>query len=355
MHFPALDRIAQDFRYALRGLRNSPAFTAAVVLTLGLGIGANAAMFGVIDELMFRPYAYLRDPANVQRVYLRMPGRQRLLTRESFPYARYLDLEKWTTSFSQTAAFFPTTVAVGTGDAARERPIAAVSASFFDFFRRASGARSLFRRVPRTTIPSGANVAVLSYDFWQSEFGGRDVLGQSLQVDNIVCTIIGVAPAGFAGVADGSPPAVFIPITTFGAHQPGGSSVEYWRRYTWDWAEMMVRRKPGVTHRAGERRPHAGVHQEPRRRARDSLLHAARRSGRVRVAIAGALKTAAGPYPGLEARTLAVGDRRRGDRAASSRAPTSRISFSPARCADAARSRFVSRSASRAGDWPRSR
>ena len=93
---PWLDHLQQDLRYALRGLRRSPGFTAAVVLTLGLGIGANAAMFNVIDQLMFRPYRYLRDPETVHRVYLRLPGRDRLLTRESFPYARYLDLARWT-------------------------------------------------------------------------------------------------------------------------------------------------------------------------------------------------------------------------------------------------------------------
>src|SRR4029079_18531453 len=58
---PWLDHLQQDVRYALRGLRRSPAFTVSAVLTLGLGIGANVAMFGVIDRLMFRPYAYLRD------------------------------------------------------------------------------------------------------------------------------------------------------------------------------------------------------------------------------------------------------------------------------------------------------
>src|SRR3954470_5713135 len=102
---PWLDHLQQDIRYAFRGLRRSPGFTAAVVVTLGLGIGANAAMFNVIDQLMLRPFAYLRDPARVRRVYLRTPGRDRLLTNESFPYTRYLDLRQWTTSFSQYAAF----------------------------------------------------------------------------------------------------------------------------------------------------------------------------------------------------------------------------------------------------------
>src|SRR5690349_14190856 len=145
-------------RYAIRGLRRSPGFSAAVILTLGLGLGANAAMFNVVDQLMFRPYAYMRDPSSVHRVYLRMPGRMRLLTRESFPYARYLDLRNWTTSFSQTAAFFPTDAAVGSGDAVRKRPIVAVSASFFDFFDARPELGRYFVAAEDTT-PSGAFVA----------------------------------------------------------------------------------------------------------------------------------------------------------------------------------------------------
>ena len=85
---PWLDHLQQDVRYAIRGLRREPGFAAAVILTLGLGIGANAAMFNVIDQLMFRSFSYLRDPAQVHRVYLRLPGNQRLLTSESFPYTR---------------------------------------------------------------------------------------------------------------------------------------------------------------------------------------------------------------------------------------------------------------------------
>jgi putative ABC transport system permease protein len=299
---PWLDHAQQDVRYALRGLRRSPGFTAAVVLTLGLGIGGNVAMFNVIDQLMFRPFPYLRDPSSVHRVYLRMPGRDRLLTRESFPYARYLDLQRWTTSFSQYAAFYPTTVAIGSGDASREHAIAAVSASFFDFFDARPTLGRFF--VPADDVPpKGANVAILAHAFWQSEFGGRDVLGQQLQVDNLLCTIVGVAPPNFTGVADGVAPAVFIPITTYGGVQPGGSSVGYWQRYQWDWTEMMVRRKPGVADaQANADLTQAYIRSRDAARAVHSWMP---RTDAVRpLAIAGALKTAAGPYPGLEARTL---------------------------------------------------
>ncbi len=299
---PWLDHLQQDVRYALRGLRRSPGFATAVVLTLGLGLGANAAMFNVIDQLMFRPFAYLRDPAHVHRVYLRLPGRERLLANESFPYARYLDLQRWTTSLSQYAAFFPTVVAVGSGTSSRERPVAAVSASYFDFFD-ARPVRGRFFTAAEDTTPSGAAVAVLSHAFWMSDLGGRDVLGQTIQIDNIVCTIIGVAPPGFSGVAEGNPAVAYLPITTFGSHQGGRSSVAYWQRYVWDWTEMMVRRKPGVSvEQANADLTQAYIRSRAAARAIHSFMP--RTETERPVAVAGALKTAAGPYPGLEARTL---------------------------------------------------
>src|SRR5688500_14526998 len=99
------DQLAQDVRYAFRGLRKSPGFAAAVIVTLGLGIGANVAMFGVVDRLMFRPYAYLKDPETVHRVYLRRFDRGTLRTGGTGQYTRYLDIKKWTTSFSHSAGF----------------------------------------------------------------------------------------------------------------------------------------------------------------------------------------------------------------------------------------------------------
>src|SRR6185437_5564132 len=85
-HRAATDHAMQDVRYAARGLRRSPAFAVTVMLTLALGIGANAAMFGVVDRLMFRPVAYLRDPSTVHRVYLQTTARGHVYTTSIFPY-----------------------------------------------------------------------------------------------------------------------------------------------------------------------------------------------------------------------------------------------------------------------------
>src|SRR5688572_5178245 len=126
----ALDRVLQDLRYAARGLRRSPGFTITVIVTLALGIGANAAMFNVVDRLMFRPLAYLRDPASAHRIYWQWMDRERLTTGMSTQYARYLDLRRWTTSFSQLAGFSERSLAIGEGEGAKEYRVATVSASF---------------------------------------------------------------------------------------------------------------------------------------------------------------------------------------------------------------------------------
>ena len=93
--WPWLDRFQQDVRYALRGPPAFPrVFAVTVIITLGLGIGANAAMFGVIDRLMFRPVPYLKDPDRVHRVYIQSMNRDRLLTQGGgYEYTTYLDLK----------------------------------------------------------------------------------------------------------------------------------------------------------------------------------------------------------------------------------------------------------------------
>jgi putative ABC transport system permease protein len=299
---PWLDHLQQDVRYALRGLRRSPGFAVTVILTLGLGIGANVAMFGVIDRLMFRPDPYLRDPGSAHRVYLQMTGRERQITLVSFPYARYLDLKRWTTSFSQVAAFVQARHAVGTGEATRVRKIAGVSAGFFDFFE-ARPVLGRFFLATEDTIPAGANVAVLSFAFWSSDFGQRDVIGESIQVGNEPYTIIGVAPEGFTGVSEGTPPSVWLPITTYGWNEGGGSRRDYFERYNWDWTEMVVRRKPGVSaEAASEDLTRAFVRSRQAARVlHPSYVQVERANPR---ALVGALKTMGGPDPGLESRTL---------------------------------------------------
>src|SRR5438094_5677930 len=209
----SLDHLRQDLRYTARGLLRSRAFTATVMITLGLGIGANTAIFSAIDRLMFRPFPYLRDPGAVNRIYLQIDVRGDVITESQYPYTRYLDLRRWTTAFSDAAAVVDWRLAVGPSENGRELNVEGVSASLFHFFD-ARPALGRFFDTSEDVVPRGADVVVLGYGYWQTELGGRNVIGQKLQVGPLMATIIGVAPKDFVGVAEGEPPAVFLPVTT---------------------------------------------------------------------------------------------------------------------------------------------
>src|SRR5687768_15863073 len=237
-----LDALLQDMRYGWRGLKAKPGFTAALVLTLGLGVGANTAMFGIVDRLLFRAPAYMTSPERVHRVYLSHVTDAQWRNQRNFSYRRYLEPSSLATSFDATAAFANRSAAIGTGERARELAVAAVSASFFGFFD-AHPALGRFFSAEEDRIPEGARVAVLGYGFWQTEFGGRDVLGETLQIGEGSFTVIGVAPRSFAGMAARMTPAVFMPITAYGYAR----NDDYAESYGWSWLELLVRRKPGVT------------------------------------------------------------------------------------------------------------
>ena len=243
-----IETLIQDVKYAIRGLRARPGFTIAVVATLGLGIGANAAMFGIVDRLLFRPPELMRDPSTAHRVYTFQTSRGEEFPNNVGRYAKYVDLTKWTTSFSATAGYTQRDLAVGVGDAAREMHIGVVSASFFGFFD-APPALGRYFTVAEDTPPAGAPVAVLSYSMWQRQYEGRrDAIGSKVQIGPTLYTIIGVSAPRFVGLWPEKPPAAFIPITSYAAGvdiRLNGAS--WWTTYSWGWMSMLVRRKPGVS------------------------------------------------------------------------------------------------------------
>ena len=245
-----VESVGQDLKYAVRGLRAKPGFTIAVVLTLALGIGANAAMFGIIDRLLFRPPPFLRDADRVHRVYLVRTFDGKENYGGWFQYTRYKDLQRWSTSFDVTAAFTTNDAAVGVGEDAREMLISAVSGTYWSLFD-ARPTLGRFFTVAEDTTPTGAQVAVISHAFWQTRYGGAtDVLGKRLKIANADYTIIGVTPQGFTGVNSDRMPVAFVPITTYAANQftwnPKDLS-NWYEKYNISWMQMLARRKPGVS------------------------------------------------------------------------------------------------------------
>ena len=243
-----LDAVRYDLRFAIRGLARQPAFTAAVILTLALGIGANATMFAIADRLLFRPPAHLHDPGQTARVFLTrtVDGDERV--ENNISYLRYLDISEMTTSFSQTAAHFTTEMVIGLGDEARQQQVTLASASYWPFFG-AQPALGRFFTPEEDVPPVGAKVAVLTHAHWRSAFGGdSSVLGKVIHIGRNAYTIIGVAPRDFNGLGL-SPVAAFIPIAT-GASElfRQAPNRPLWNAsHNYTWMEMAVRRKPGVT------------------------------------------------------------------------------------------------------------
>jgi putative ABC transport system permease protein len=236
-----VDTLIQDLRYAVRGLRRSPGFTLVVVLTFALGIGANTTMFGVLDRLLLRAPAHVRDASRVERVYFRreMFGRQRVSEGTSYP-----DYEALATArgFSAAAAVTNGNVSIGTGAEARPARVRAVSASYFPLL----GVRpELGRFFDSTDDQIGAGpVLVVSHGYWQRELAGDPgVLHRTVRIGDFVYAVVGVAPKGFTG-ADLEEPDLWLP---FRQSAPLLSSAEALSSRNWFWMTVLVRLAPGAT------------------------------------------------------------------------------------------------------------
>jgi predicted permease len=290
-----------DLRDAFRGLKRSPGFALTVIVTLGLGIGANVTMFDLADRLMFRPLAFLRAPSSVHRIYWQWQDRGVQTTTTSTSYPRVIALQQHHTSFAAVAAFFETQLPIGEGDETREQRVGAVSASFFDFFD-AQPVLGRFFSAAEDTVPRGADVVVLSHRYWQAAYGGRDALGETLRIGNVRAVIVGVAPQGFDGVNDANPPSLYIPITTYASSTGTDDSRTYFNRYHWGWVNVLVRRNAGVSHAQAEAdatQSFLGTWDAARA---DNAQLPPLDVARPHVVLAG-VRPGAGPDPSLEART----------------------------------------------------
>src|SRR5688572_5529400 len=187
-----LDEIVQDVRYAFRTIRKSPGFTIVGVLTLALGIGANTAIFSVVNAVILQPLGY-PEPEELQFLTTRF-GRGE--SGHSLSPAEYWELAEINQSFSVVGAFVIGEVNL----AARERPRrvtrATVNAELLEALAVQPERGRWFRH--EETRAGGPALVMLSYDLWQSDFGAReDVVGRTIEVDGLMREVIGIMPAGF--------------------------------------------------------------------------------------------------------------------------------------------------------------
>ena len=199
--------LLQDLRYAVRMLVKSPGFTAIAVLTLALGIGANTALFSVVNGVLLSPLPY-PQPGSLVALYSRTANFQE----SSISYPNFLDWQRENNSFEQLAAYREDSFNMtGAGEPERLRT-EMVSADFFSILGVQPSIGRTF--AVQDDHPGAAPVVVLSDGFWHRRFGAsRKVLGQSISLNGTPYTVIGVLPANFYFWRNNSnPAAIYIPL-----------------------------------------------------------------------------------------------------------------------------------------------
>ncbi len=200
----------RDLRFGLRVLGRNPGFTTVAILVLGLGIGANTAVFSVVNALLLRPLAGIDAGPAVVGLYgkdLTRPDRFR-----AFSYPDYVDLRDATTAFSSVVATTLGLVGVTEGDATRRSFVLMVSANYFD----ALGGRPVRGRAFTLDDerPGAASaVTVVSDAYWRRSGRDPDLIGKTVLISSRPFTVVGIAPAGFTGNSPLMVPEFWLPLS----------------------------------------------------------------------------------------------------------------------------------------------
>jgi putative ABC transport system permease protein len=232
---PRIEILAKDVRYAIRGLRRSPAFTIAAVLSLALGIGANTAIFSFLDTLMLRMLP-VEKPEQLLSLY-----RTGAWGRGFASYPQYLEFRRHAELFNGVLArsgAYKVRFDAGHNNRADFVAREFVSGNYFDVLGVKPALGRLFTDADNRT-PQGHPIAILSYDFWRSRFGlDPGVLGRTLTVDEQPLTVVGVAAPGFHGVEVEHRTDVWAPAMMF-----RGAIAEDGMHWVW----ILARRQPEIS------------------------------------------------------------------------------------------------------------
>jgi predicted permease len=228
-----------DLRYAARLLLKTPAFTVVAVATLALGIGANTAIFSVVNAVLINPLPF---PDSDRLVVVSETVRRDTVERRPFSLPDYRDVRDRSQSFDGMAAWTDETFTLLAPDApARQVQGELASAGYFELLGATPVAGRVFTK--REDEERGAHpVAIVSYPFWQREFGGASsAVGRTITLNDRPFTVIGVLPQGFKGLDDDTD--VWIPMGMFALSEPGRFYAQRGAR----WHGVVARMKKGVS------------------------------------------------------------------------------------------------------------
>ena len=225
----------QDLKYALRILKKNPAFTAVAILTLAVGIGANSAIFSVLNSVLLRPLPY-RPPDKLVRVYSEFPTMK--LQKFWLSPPELLDIQREAKSWEAIGAWAPGGQNVGTESEPLRVTSAAITRSLIDVLGvQPERGRNFTEEEDRVGGPS---VAIISHGLWQKGFGGAsDIIGKQIQVNSATTTVIGVMPASFAFPPGSNDQVELLVPFQFDPANPGSRGSHF--------LSVIGRLKPGVT------------------------------------------------------------------------------------------------------------
>ena len=204
-----MDQLRQDIRYACRMLRDAPAFAAVAIAMIALGIGANTAIFSLLDTLMLRPLP-VREPSGLVQLVSRYPGEP---DSNTFVWRFYEYFRDQNHVFSDLVGVSPSRFQL-TGGSAPADPVDGeyVTGDFFRVLGVDAAAGRLIAPEDDVLGSARAAAAVLSWPFWNSAFHlDPGAIGRTIDVNGVTATIVGVAPRGFFGVQLGASPALWVP------------------------------------------------------------------------------------------------------------------------------------------------
>ena len=237
---------ASNLRYTLRSFRRNPGFAAIAVFSLALGIGANTAIFSLLDQILLRSLP-VHHPEQLVLLTANGPRRGNINTMYddtfTFSYPMYLDFRDRAPDLAGAIAWYPIAASLSMSGQTERVAANLVSGNFFEVL--GTGAAIGRTILDDDTRTMGANaVAVLSYGFWQQKFAGDPaVLNRQVLINGQPLTVVGVAARGFNGVAMGEAPSVFVPVTMKSQIMPDRGDINSRRMM---WLNVMGRLKPGV-------------------------------------------------------------------------------------------------------------
>jgi predicted permease len=241
-----MQAILADLRFSFRAIRRSPLFASVAILSLALGIGANTAIFTLMDQLMLRKLP-IKDPEQLVMLYQRGAHNGSNMGDRMHSYPIYQDFQTKAEPLAEVLCRRIGSASVSVDNQTERIDAEMVSGNFFTMLGVKAAAGRVFSSQEDDRVYMGHPVAVLSYDYWMTRFAGdRGVIGKKILINNYPFVIVGVSAAGFSGIDPAQSPRVRVPILMKDAMVPEWTWVKMDDRRN-RWVQVFARLKPGYT------------------------------------------------------------------------------------------------------------